>query len=135
MRPNIQLLPPEGQAAALEVIKEQFKAGMPSDYAAKIERILAVFMVTYGVETKGETPKTETPSLQMYPHHFIEAGIQLSVTDLPTLVDVQAEFWRINKNIQGVAISRSMISAITDEVRRNLADKIRFHLTNYNQAG
>ncbi|UAN49707.1 hypothetical protein KGP26_18245 [Serratia sp. JSRIV002] len=55
MKTNFQLLPPEGQAAALEVIKARLSsAGMSAAGSSEVKKITEIFMGIYGIELREE---------------------------------------------------------------------------------
>lgn len=129
MKLNIQMLPPEGQVAALEVIKERFKTGSASSWEVEIKQILSVFMVIYGVEIKEEKATSGLLPLNLYPMNFKEGRYTLTVSWLPTLENVQGEFQYLCEKLENLTVTSEMVCVIRDELGRALANKIKFSIS------
>ncbi|MEX2953487.1 hypothetical protein AB4K01_20060 [Serratia fonticola] len=130
MKPNIQLLPPEGQAAALEVIKARLSSpGISAAGASEVKKITEIFMGIYGVEQPEEKATDAGMPLNLYPMNFKVGRYTLTVSWLPTLDNVQGEFQYLCEKLENLAVTSDMVCVIRDEMARALANKIKFSIS------
>ncbi|MFV9075485.1 hypothetical protein ABQ397_04260 [Serratia fonticola] len=130
MKPNIQLLPPEGQAAALEVIKARLSSpGMSAAGASEVKKITEIFMGIYGVEQPEEKATNAGMPLNLYPMNFKVGRYTLTVSWLPTLENVQGEFQYLCEKLENLTVTSEMVCVIRSELGRALAQKIKFSIS------
>lgn len=121
MKPNIQLLPSDGRAAALEVIKARLSGpGMSAAGASEVKKITEIFMDLYGVKVEEEDVEAATPA-QTHPHHFIFPGTQLSVEIItPSSADVNSIFAQIEQKYAGRRLTPETIAEMKQETAKSI---------------
>ncbi|WP_447869972.1 hypothetical protein [Serratia fonticola] len=142
MKTNFQLLPPEGQAAALEVIKARLSSpGMSAAGASEVKKITEIFMSIYGVEQREEKAadvgKDGTAQYaseligqsKSVRQHIINLSAQVDTTDLDKL---EAQLKRIADLQQGIESPRSFL---TREGEQRIREAINKAITKALQQG
>ncbi|UAN58894.1 hypothetical protein [Serratia sp. JSRIV004] len=115
MKTNFQLLPPEGQAAALEVIKARLSSpGMSAAGSSEVKKITEIFMGIYGIELREEkaTDVGKDGTAQSASELTGQSKPKLALTDgapesggFPDAAKIQAKQFKVHKAEMNISVN------------------------------